>query len=215
MIENIYRVYSLSTDWERESGLSYYRNQHNRLALLASRTGVSVPTAIGVFCALSPNNDEIGNYRDALTILSNRDHAFPVRVNTYGANKRKAERICLGEHPLHVLRGNKVRSFYLNTINPSDPFPVTVDGHIANIWAGERRNLVEVARGLTSRHYTSISDGLRTAASQIGILPCQLQSTIWLAWKRLHKIRYSPQLQLWNVEEVADWRSRIVVESPA
>lgn len=211
MIENIYHVYCRSTLSEQKDGMAYYERQRSRLEQLARRTGTTTEQAVGVYCALSPNNDEVGNYRDALTILASRGQDLDVKVSTYGANKRKAMRIALGEPPLHVLRGNKVRSFYINTINPSDPYHVTVDGHIANIWHGRPRNLVTSARLMTNRHYCEVSDGIRKAAGEIGILPRQLQSTIWITWKRIHGIRYTAQCVLFHIEEVNDWRTRIVL----
>ena len=212
--DNLYLVYGKSFPSERKAGLQYYTNQHNRLARLAEGVQVDTEVAIGIFCALSPNNEENGNYRDVVAVMRayvNGKKPEDVKVSSYSANKVKAFRIAAGERPLDVLRGPKVVAFYLNTLDPSNRHAVTVDGHMVNCWRGQVAPLKLVAGGpgrVTPAEHKLIIAGVKEVASNAGILPCQMQSTLWLTWKRLHNIKYNSQMPLWQTEELESCRRR-------
>lgn len=219
-INNILSVYERSTEYERSHGKIYYRTTHDRILSHIAGYGthisgyvITAERAIGAFCALSPNNDESGNYRDLVTVIAashKRMQFEDFSVSTWAPNKLKAWRILrYGESPLKVLGGDKVRSFYRNILNPLDPVPVTIDGHCYNIYRGERRPLVSrrktqtgevkispaVDEGLT---YKEVARAYRSAAMSLEILPNQLQATVWHTWKRIHNILYNPQIKMFD-----------------
>ena len=161
--------------------------------------------AAAVFAALSPNNGYLGNLRDTDRLLQAvaAGGSWP-KVSTYGTNRSKAARIALGEPPLMVLSGRKVRSFFVNITCPWDEHTVTVDGHMHNAWHGERKPLTarrpRAARvKMTPLIYDEIAADVRQLAREAGLPPWAVQATIWLAWRRLNKI-LSEQLWLWDAD---------------
>lgn len=190
--------------FEVEAGLNSYAKYNRIVSMLAAKTGHTPRIGAAVFSALSPNNDYHGNLRDAHTLMTAAAQGRNIddfSVSTYGPNKRKAWRIVHGDDPLELIVAKKTRSFFLNIADPSDPEPVTVDGHMYNIWRGQRENLV----GLRWRNkaYDEIADGVRQLASEHRLVPCQLQGILWITWRRIHHIKPSTQLTFWDEDFAA------------
>src|SRR5690606_6619528 len=98
---------------------------------------------------------------------------------------RAPDRILAGEDPLDVLKGDKVRSFYLNILGDTDA--VTVDRHAPELYLGKR--VADRARpSVGKRLYREASDASRTAAAQAPRQPTprDLQAITWLVWRRIH-----------------------------
>ena len=194
-----------ATDFDIIAGRSAYPKYNRIMCRIADRCQTTPRTASAVFAALSPNNDYHGNLRDTNTVLlasKNMMFSEQFKVSTYGNNKRKALSIAYGAEPLNEIRAKKTRNFFKNVYNPADKEPVTVDGHMINIWQGWRQNLV----GLISSPalYDTIADGVRDLAGTVGMIPCELQAVLWITWRRrLHGIQTSQQLEMWDVELLA------------
>ena len=185
-------------------GLDAFPKYNRIMARLAEYCHTSPKIAAAVFSALSPNNDYHGNLRDANTLLTAAHRGQTLAdftVSTYGQNKRKAWRIAHGEDPLELIVAKKTRSFFLNIHNPNDPFPVTVDGHMVNVWRCKRESLV----GLRFPHrlYDEIANGVRELAEQNKLVPCQVQSIVWMTWRRLHGIKTTTQTEFWDADMIA------------
>lgn len=196
-VENLYRVWASCSPWEVAAGHNYYPRQRDRLGAIAAREGVSLATTVGMFAALSPNNTEDGTYRGVVAMLR---YGYGTKVTTYLPNRLKAEWIRCGKPPLDVLGGRKVRSFYLNTMDPEDPAVVTVDGHMLSCWRGRRIVLTDAAHKLDDRLYTRVESDIKLLASLTGHIPCRLQSTLWSRWRRIHGILSTTQLPLFPNE---------------
>lgn len=82
--------------------------------------------------------------------------------------------------PARVLpMGSKTGQFYLNILDPSDPFPVTVDRHAHDIAAGHVFG--EGERGLsTAARYTMIAGQYRQVAAEYGVPACRVQARTWV-----------------------------------
>lgn len=185
-------------------GLNAYPKYNQIMHRLAEHCHTTPKIAAAVFAALSPNNDYHGNLRDAHTLLlaAHRGRALEAfSVSTYGQNKRKAWRIVHGADPLELIVAKKTRNFFLNVDNPHDPVPVTVDGHMVNIWRCKRESLVGLRfpRDL----YDVIADGVRTLAAAHGLVPCQAQSILWITWRRIHHIKPATQMEFWDPDLLA------------
>lgn len=204
---NLLKVWRASTQWERGDGLNYYAQQRNNIVAITAPYDMGLAASIGAFAALSPNNDEAGNYRDLsrcaeYVALSTGVEDLPI-VSTYPANRDKAIKMLRGAFPDNVLRGPKTIAFYHNTLDPRDPYWVTIDGHMVSAWLGRRvllRRRTDADDGRESAEinraqYESIASDLRDAAKIVHVLPAQFQATAWIAWKRLNNIRYTPQLK--------------------
>ena len=203
-VDNLKNVFRQATVRDHVVGLDAFPNYNRIMVRLAEHCRTTPTIAAAVFAALSPNNDYHGNLRDANTLLTAAQQGKRLEdftVSTYGNNKRKAWRIVHGEAPLDLIVAKKTRSFFLNIDNPRNPEPVTVDGHMVNVWRCKRESLV----GLKFPHglYDVVADGVRSLAQEHNLVPCQVQSIIWITWRRIHGIKTSHQTELWDADLMA------------
>lgn len=186
-------------DWQiaRQAWFRYQRI----VGGIAARYGFPTHIGAAVFAALSPNNDYLGNIRDVNRLLEAAAAGKGLgdfKVSTYGANKRKAWRIVKGENPLDLIVFPKTRNFYLNIVDPTDPQPVTVDGHIFNAWSGVRRRLNSAEMKGYTKSYGQVAEDIRQIAVDRGMVSNVAQGGIWYCWKRLHRIKHSDQMEFWG-----------------
>jgi hypothetical protein len=100
-----------------------------------------------------------------------------------------------------VLCGQKVVSFFYNTLDPDDSTHVTIDGHMYNAYNGRRVRLVQT-RKLSPKLYKAIAEDIRSVAATFGVPAPRFQSVLWLVWKRTHRILWTPQLSFdWSTGE--------------
>lgn len=211
--KNITRVLDQADRIDINEGRLAYFRYHEVFRNLSAFYGVGFAETVAVFCATSPNNDYLGNLRSAASIIKGFVEGVPVeriRVTTYNHCRDRAFQYLNGTPFLRATTGKKIRSFYLNILNPMDPEPVTIDGHAVNIWRRRRVNLVDAVGGW---NYERVANDYRRVASDVGLLPNQLQSITWFTWKRIHNIKYpGPQFGLF--QDPADfWRTLVRPES--
>jgi len=195
--DNLELIFNQATDADRATGLDSWFHYNRLMATIGERTGFSVATVTGVFASLSPNNDYMGNLRDAVRLLkAKRDgmRVDQVRVSTYNPNKVKAWAIASGDDPLDYLVAPKTRNFYSSIVDPNDRQFVTVDGHIFNIYAGKRVALTEVKSH--GGDYDEVAEEIRKMGDDHGLIPNQVQGVLWYTWKRIHRIKWDAQLEL-------------------
>lgn len=141
-IRNLLKVYDQTTPEELADALASYQRYHDLIAEVASQTDVPIRMAAGVFAALSPNNSYVSNLRNCRTLLKVAKEGGMLesfRVNTYNSNKQKAWYMAVDNvDPLALLKGLKTKAFFLNLLDPTDPEPVTVDGHMYWVWMGRK-----------------------------------------------------------------------------
>lgn len=201
---NLQRVFALASQSDIETGLSAFETYNKLVSEIAEKTGYTPETGAAVFSALSPNNDYFGNLRDTHRLLAAAKAGLAVdefRVSTYGKNKQKAWLIAKGEDPRKLITADKTRNFFLNVSNPVDPAPVTIDGHMFNIWNGTRQKLV----GLSVRKgdYKRVADDVRNLAGVAGLRANQMQAILWHTWRRIHGIRTASQMSFWDEAALA------------
>jgi len=210
-IDNLYALFGRATDAERkEFGQAFYR-YHGIMRDLAQENGVTLPIAAAVFSSLSPNNDYIGNIRDARKMLEASSMGLGIddfTVSTYGHNKRKAWAIVKGADPLDEIIALKTRNFYLNISFPDNPEPVTVDGHMYWAWHGQRGRVTghkgkgdavtdrTRAASMNPRLYHEIELAVRSIAINHGLKGHQAQSIIWHAYRQRYNVLGTRQLDL-------------------
>lgn len=207
--ENILKVLDRADEVDREEGKVAYPRYNEVLGEIAGLYGYPLPAVIACFAALSPNNDYVGNLRSAVSVLVGHRAGVPVqeiKVSTYNHCRDRAYTYLSGVSFLDTVVGKKIRSFYLNILDPLDPEPVTIDGHAINIWRGERLPLKTVAHGTT--RYEIVATDFRAVAQEAGLLPNQLQAITWFTWKRVHRIIYGGrQLELFTDRSGDFWRT--------
>lgn len=201
---NLKALYRQSDFMDRQLGRNYFPDFYHRIVTVAARSGCLVAqTACAVYAVLSPNNSEescmddmaraVYCYKDG-SAESLQERWDKLAVHTYGANKAKARRILSGEDPDLVIRGPKVMSFYHNILEPYNRQYVTIDGHMVCAWNNKRLPLDSA--GISESGYWELVRGVREVADSMDLVPCAFQATLWLAWRRIHKILYKPQYRL-------------------
>jgi hypothetical protein len=204
--ENLERVFNQASAWDIEVARNAWFRYQRLCGAIAQKHGFPMEIGAAVFAALSPNSDYHGNLRDTDRLLAAARAGQGIdtfSVSAYGNNKHKAWRLVHGEEPLELIVAPKTRNFFLNISDPTDPLPVTVDGHIFNAWANERLPLQSAAQRERSKHYQEVAEAIRQIGAERRLLPNVVQGLIWHCWKRLHHIRSSDQLEFWGSDYLA------------
>jgi hypothetical protein len=170
-VSNIIKTYRSATPAQLAKGREWYPTAHGLAALMADG---NVRAGAGVIAALSPQKAWNYNVKLAADAFSNQTVRGHVRDAV-----QKAERIMLGEDPLHVLpEDSKTWNFFRCIADPSDAEAVVVDRHAFDVAVGE--TLGNADRGLSNkRRYTTIAHAYREAARRLDVLPQVLQAVTW------------------------------------
>jgi hypothetical protein len=190
-----------------QEGLLAYTRYNLVMTSLSTRYGVSLPRVVAAFCATSPNNDYVGNLRSTLTLLDAHQRGIPfeqVQISTYRHCGQRAMRYIDGSSSfLDEAKGQKIRAFYHNIVDPEDRRFVTVDGHMVAAWRGQRLTMKEAIP--RRDEFANISIATKSIAFNQFMLPCQVQAIIWFARKRIYNVRYDGQLDLFGSGDA--WRT--------
>jgi hypothetical protein len=199
-VENLWALYSRADDLDKSDGRKAYLRYHDLLRDLAAYYGSEFEATVGAFCALSPNNDYLGNLRSLVSMLVCQRDGRPLSeatVSTYKHCRDRAALYLTGEWRfLDHAKGLKIRSFYSNIIDPLDPEPVTVDGHMICAWLNRNMTMSEAQQEMNRTVYREIAAGIRELAREEGMVGQQMQAVLWFARKRIQGIKYDNQLQL-------------------
>jgi hypothetical protein len=175
---NILSMYRRATPEQADAGAHWYDAARKLATDYARRYGVTKQRAAGVIAALSPQVSWKKNQDYARTILeATYTCSVKPRAQCLYGNWDKAWKIANGtdtaSHPLVVLKGPKVLSFYRNICGKGDR-SVTVDS-----WASR----VAVPEGiyLTPVQYRKIADAYTRVADMLDTVPAHVQATCWIA----------------------------------
>lgn len=175
---NILACYDRAPASVKADGVAWYSDALDIAYAYASEFRIEVETAAGVIAALSPQSPWDRNVKDAHALLAGE--AIHVKPDSL----TKAERIIAGEHPLDVLRGNKVRAFYAAIMG--DHSVVVVDRHAASCYANRKLSDAQVRPvfATSGKLYRRIAAAYRRAAREAGIAPCAMQAVAWVQWRQ-------------------------------
>jgi hypothetical protein len=204
-LANIRQAWRLVDDIDEREGRLAYIRYNVLMRRLAHIHGYKLKQVTAAFCALSSNNDYAGNLRSLVSVMLGHSQGYDpkcVIVSTYNACKLRAWEYLDGVEFLDRAKGPKIRSFYQNILDPTDPVPVTVDGHMLSIWQGKRFTMKEAVR--FKFKYPTVAEGFRAVGQELGYTPCQVQAILWFAWKRIHNVVYDATLNLLNARD--HWR---------
>lgn len=204
-------------DTDHFEGQLAYTQYNKMMVTIATVYKQPLPKVVAAFCALSPNNDYIGNLRSLISLLEGWMVNKPIDeiiVSTYKHCLVRAADY-LGYVPFETpTRGLKILNFYRNILNPRGPYSVTIDGHIAAAYIGNK-NLVMKDIAVSKNQYHIISRALFELARQNQMLACDVQAIIWFTRKRTLDIKYSPKIGLFD-DPNDKWRIYIpLTELPA
>lgn len=182
------RLYGEATLQEQSEGASWYQNARAFCEREADAFGVPVETFAALVAVLSPGCEWERNKENATRFLRAfqdglRGEELPNGCSVYGRLALiKAESICYGAPPLEVLGGLKVNAFYECIIDPSNCEAVVVDRHARVAALGlERSDVNGLVKSQGEYHW--IARHYARVASQLGVLPHQLQATCWIHHK--------------------------------
>jgi hypothetical protein len=199
---NILKVWEQADTVDLREGMQAYYRYRTTMKNIASHFGFSLESVVGCFCALSPNNDYVGNLRSLITLLKGckaGEDVDKLTVSTYNACKLRAWRCLGGEDFMSFTTGPKTRAFYSNILNPEDISYVTIDGHMYSLWAGKRMTMKAIA--YERFNYKKVELDFKRVAFKLTLIPCQLQAILWFTWKRINNIVFQPQLGLFTGDD--------------
>ncbi len=207
-------MWDRADDTDRAEGVLAYSRYHDLLRRIGDHYQTPLPQTVAAFVALSPNSDYFGNLRSLVSVLQGvREDRFPfeITVSTYKHCRDRAWFYVKGhENFLDHAKGLKTRAFYHNILDPEDHTYVTVDGHIYAAWVG--KNLTMKEAKISTSAYREISQDVTRIADEFGLVPNQVQATIWFTRKRTSNIIYSAQLSLFHAAD-DQWRTSVDVET--
>ena len=184
----------------REGMLAYFRYRET-LQTFADFYGFGLVPTVEVFAATSPNNDYHGNLRSTASVLHAVKHGIPpalVVVSCYQSCANRAYGYASGRVSFQdTVGGLKIRAFRHNLLYPDTSREVTVDGHMFAAWVGDDSMTMKQAALLVGRSkdtYAEVAEDIRKLARKHGLIPHQVQSTLWIARKRLLGIKYNTQM---------------------
>jgi hypothetical protein len=201
-VDRILNVYQRATEYQLSSGLQWYVGAHeiaehmyrefpNRLQTIAH--------AAGLIAALSPNEAWSTNVKNAWAFLETD------RCASLPRSQDDARLITAGFDPEWVLfrpgKVNfKVQAFYKNIAEPETPGPVTIDRHAKGVLYDDPK-IAKLKPHATRAQYDYYQLMYTKAATEVGILPHQLQAVTWQAWRGENKPNMNndtSQLQLFQ-----------------
>lgn len=181
MVANIRKYWEMASVDDREAGATWYHDAH----VIARRLAAGdVVKGAGVIAALSP----ITPWNRNLALAARTFEEQGLTGGTLGTSVRAANRIFSGEHPLDVLKGEKVRNFFLCI---SDPFgeidAVCVDRHAFSVASG--KYVDDAGRAVLARKgsYAAVADAYREIAREARTTAHAIQATTWLVFRRVER----------------------------
>lgn len=172
---NILAAYRACSEDDIAHGMTWYESA---MSVADSLTPWNSAIGAGIIAALSPMTSWPENIKKARMVVETGE--------TYGlkANVAKARRILNGESPLDVLKGRKVRAFYLNIIGESSAETVTIDRHAIDIALGKVCTDAERSPYFGVKGNRAMVSAYLSVAETLGITGAQLQAIVWVYWRR-------------------------------
>lgn len=197
---NLRKIFMQADETDRRDGQAAYRSYHAVIANFSRHYGFRFERTLAAFVAMSPSSDYFGNLRSLASVLAGlRAGREPdeITVSTYKHCRNRAILYATGAVDFLVtVRGPKIRAFYQNILDPLDPVPVTVDGHISCAWQGVDLTMRQAL--VRPRYYKVIAAAVRYLAEREGYVPNQMQAVIWMTRKRLLRIKFDAQFDLFS-----------------
>lgn len=194
---NLAVLWTKADDMDRSDGYHAYERYNRLMKTIAAHYSVPTERVVAAFVALSPNSDYHGNLRSLVSMLEAGRQGLSYEsaiVSTYNACRARAALYLTGTPFLDHAKGLKTRAFYQNILVPYEAGPVTVDGHMYHAWAGTSGGMRDAK--VTRKIYAQISHDMCRLASEMHLLPHQVQAILWFARKRLLDVVYDRQMSL-------------------
>lgn len=210
---NLKAILHQADEIDRREGRLAYPRYNELLAEIADRYKFGLKETVAAFAALSPNNDYLGNLRSLVSLLDgiNTGRSLDaITVSTYKACRNRAYGYATRQVSFEdTVRGPKIRAFYFNILDPADRRHVTIDGHMV---AAYRANAGTMKQNIVRpSEYVRVAATVRRLASREGLIPNQVQATIWFARKRILNVKYDGQFDLFDAPDNR-WKTKINID---
>lgn len=172
-VDNILLWWERATPEQRSDGLTWYQRNSDLLLDIAHETEHSFRSVVGAVAAVSP----MVNWDSVIARLPGWI-CYEESIPGFKRNIDKA-RLILETNDVSLVKGPKCTAFFINLLQPTNPWPVTIDRHAAGVWA----NGDKTERKLTPSLLRRIAEDYRTAGDELHILPNQVQAVTWVAFK--------------------------------
>lgn len=181
VVGNMQRVYSQCIEEDLTYGKDWYQRANLFSLALSEQFGISEMKTAGVIAALSPQKEWGHNKALAEEFLRTKGRISrhtsiqtgkARRILSLAKDSRDVD-VCLG--------GLKTINFFNNIYNPNSRDHVTVDRH--HIYLSVGRD----AQSCTPKQYEFLKQNTIRFANDLDMIPSELQSTLWVCWKRIKK----------------------------
>lgn len=181
VLGNMQRVYSQCIDDDFVNGKDWYKRASLFSLALSEQYGISEMKTAGVIAALSPQKEWGLNKALAEEFLRTKG-----KVSRHTSMQTgKARRILSLAKDIRdveiYLGGLKTINFFNNIYNPNSRDHVTVDRHHIYLSVGKD------AQSCTPKQYEFLKQNTIRFANDLDMIPSELQSTLWVCWKRIKK----------------------------
>ena len=188
----VFNIYNAIPMADRNRDKDWYQRAHDAMRYYGAKYHSSVDIACAVCSALSPAMLWEENVWWTEAVLSQSDrvsgyHYAESPMPSYRGYRhawRKAALIATGVlapyNAFDPRQAPKTFNFYHNLLDPCSPDYVTIDRHaMAAIYP--LRTKSDAIRG---KEYQAAANVYKDAARTLGLVPCQLQSIIWVAQRK-------------------------------
>jgi len=181
VIDNIKSVYSQCSEDELINGKDWYRHANLFSLALSEKYKVSEMKVAGIIAALSPQKEWLHNKTLAEEFL--RTNGKITRHTAMQSNKAKKilNYAKTKEDTEIYLGGLKTINFFNNIYDPESRDHVTIDRHHIYLSVGWD------AQSCTPKQYEFLKQNTVIFAKDVDVKPSELQSTLWVCWKRIKK----------------------------
>ena len=173
--------YSRATREEIMAGTVWYSEAQQFARLMAQTYTVTGEVAAGVISALSPNNKWERNKYDTIQVFEAIKHgktADEIKVCTYGANKRKAFAIALGD--AKILKQSPKTYAFARNVGELDPNFVTIDKWHLRACQTSSLKSKQCRESVTPHQYKVLSEATVKVAAEFGVPAYVFQAIIWV-----------------------------------
>lgn len=181
LIENMRSVHNKCVEEDLMYGKGWYNRANFFSLALSEKYGVSEMKAAGIIAALSPLKEWTLNKAMAEEFIRTKG-VISKHTSMQTMKARKIlNRASTVQDVENYLGGLKTVNFFNNIYNPFSKEHVTVDRHHIYLSLGWD------AQSCTTKQYEFIKQNTIILANELNIIPNELQSTLWVCWKRIKK----------------------------
>ncbi len=119
--ENLEVAFRQSDRFDIQAEKVAYEKYNILMSKLSEKYGFTTARVVAVFVSTSPNNDYKNNVRSTVSILEGYKAGRKpedIKISTYNHCKMRALEYLDGKDFLSNTKGLKIKSFYLNILNP-------------------------------------------------------------------------------------------------